>query len=440
MPYLLFSLFVFLILSPLALSSARAAEDPSLDTLFGFTNQPPKAGEPSEKEQPPAAAPAAQNPAAVPAPVPAAESKPEPLFGIPPEQPKAKAPEAPQTTQAPAPLFLPEPKKPETQKPEPRKPEMPVVKGSEPPLFPDFPREPKKAPPQNVDIQKPEPLKAEPVAMPKHLPQPVTAPVAPKEPIPLFAAPAPKMDEPKPAKAATQPASKPASKPVRVLPSQAIPPQSDTPVETARNPSPARIVVPTPPPAPAVKTESQEPIITDITPVKTQKAVVAPPRQSVSTPKAAAPTATVTPKAKTKTASKKPYAAKPLMSEAERRKKTRQMLKKNYDTLSMTLRIDFPAFSSALPRQARLDLQDRVSHLKPEEIVALYGSASMGPKGTPAAARAVAQSRMDRIVSFLGTLGVTADRIITIDRSFTREDAVDMAFVVVKTKRDQPSK
>jgi hypothetical protein len=168
---------------------------------------------------------------------------------------------------------------------------------------------------------------------------------------------------------------------------------------------------------------------------------IAPPSQPVPAAKTVAPKATVKPKSKTqKSFKKKKHATKSARLEADRREKTRQMLEKNYDTLSMTLRVDFPAFSSALPRQARLDLQDRVSGLKPEETVALYGSASMGPKGTPAAARAVAQSRMDRIVSFLGTLGVTPDRIITVDRSFTREDAVDMAFVVVKTKRDEPSK
>jgi hypothetical protein len=127
---------------------------------------------------------------------------------------------------------------------------------------------------------------------------------------------------------------------------------------------------------------------------------------------------------------------KMVMSDEERRQKTRQMLEKSYDALSMTLRIDFPAFSSALPRQSKVDVQDRLSALKPEETVVLYGSASMGPKGTPNAARAVAQSRMDRLASFMESLGVRADRIVTIDRSFTRQDSVDMAFVTVKTKRD----
>jgi hypothetical protein len=127
---------------------------------------------------------------------------------------------------------------------------------------------------------------------------------------------------------------------------------------------------------------------------------------------------------------------KMVMSDEERRQKTRQMLEKSYDGLSMALRIDFPAFSSALPRQSKVDVQDRLSALKPEETVVLHGSASMGPKGTPNAARAVAQSRMDRLASFMESLGVRADRIVTIDRSFTRQDSVDMAFVTVKTKRD----
>lgn len=340
--------------------AAKAAEDPSLDTLFGFTNQPPKSGDQpqDQKEQPtpsPAPAPAVASPAK-----PAAMPKPEPLFGG--AQPEPKAPQAPV-------------------------------------------------------VQTPEP---KPVAPVRVLPTQMMQAETPKQ-------------EPTPPKSVV-------AKPNMITPPADVP--SKTEIKAPKAPEiakPAPVVAPVTPVHEDRTVEQPAAPVTTPEPIKAEAESPAPSvvKEAVVTPKAKTkPKATLS-KRHTKKKLRKKEPTKMVMSNEERRQKTRQMLEKSYDNLSMSLRIDFPAFSSALPRQSKVDLQDRVSTLKPEELVVLYGSASIGPKGTPNAARAVGQSRMDRVGAFLESLGVQPDRIVTIDRSFTRQDSVDMAFVVVKAKRDQ---
>ncbi|MFM7621794.1 MAG: hypothetical protein ACKO57_02305, partial [Alphaproteobacteria bacterium] len=234
------------------------------------------------------------------------------------------------------------------------------------------------------------------------------------------------------------------AKPTMITPPANVP--SKTEIKAPKAPEiakPAPVVAPVTPVHEDRTVEQPAAPVTTPEPIKAEAESPAP---SVVKEAAITPKAKTKPKTKPKATLNKRYTKKKLrkkeptkmvMSNEERRQKTRQMLEKSYDNLSMALRIDFPAFSSALPRQSKVDLQDRVSTLKPEELVVLYGSASMGPKGTPNAARAVGQSRMDRVGAFLESLGVQPDRIVTIDRSFTRQDSVDMAFVVVKAKRDQ---
>jgi hypothetical protein len=415
--FLAASFFATLVLG--GVFSAQAAEDPSLDTLFGFTNQPPQSG-----DQPPAPS---QNPKdAIPA------------VGLPPQNASAQAPAQPPAVTAPS------------------KPEM-----KSEPLFGMAPQKP--APMAPVDTS----------ASPKEMAPRFVAPqvIEPKPVEPKVAVPvAPKVPENKvsaPKEMAPQPVA-----PVRVLPSQMV--KTDTPpaphntmmpaaAPETKKPEPKAnallgtkpdtapvsetVKQPTKPTKPAVATTRPEPApITPIAPAATatmpSAAMQQPEHAKVTTPPPSA-----SPQHKNKTHKNKTYGSskksvqkatpKTLMSDQERRQKTQTMLAKSYDTLTMALRIDFPAFSSALPRQARTDLQDRISALKPEELVVLYGSASIGPKGTGAAAQAVAQGRMDRIGTFLQSLGVKQDRIVKVDRAFTRTDTVDIAFVVVKAKRDE---
>jgi hypothetical protein len=357
MPYFIsFLAALLMFLSP----AARAAEDPSLDTLFGFTNQPPKSGEqPQNQDQPQnQKAPAAASEASPQAPLTASQGKPEPLFGIPPQKTEPTAPQAP---------------------------ERPIVKT-------------------------PEPKTAAPVRV---LPSQLMESDIPAEP---------KQEK------ATQ-------NPVMAQPNILSAPAE---VKTPEAPKAPEVVQPTPAPALIKKEAPAAPVMM---PVVTPEPIKAEAPAHSQVKKALKPKAKAKPSVKKRSAYhkkriQKKEPPKMVMSDEERRQKTRQMLEKSYDALSMALRIDFPAFSSALPRQSKVDLQDRLSALKPEETVVLYGSASIGPKGTPNAARAVAQSRMDRLASFMESLGVRADRIVTIDRSFTRQDSVDMAFVTVKTKRE----
>jgi hypothetical protein len=363
--------------------AAKAAEDPSLDTLFGFTNQPPKSGEqPQNPDQP-------QNQKA---PAPAAD-----LSATPPQAPVVASPNKQDTLPKPEPLFGAAPQKPE--------PIAPIVKTPEPKtaapvrvlpsqlMESDIPAEPK----QEKAHEKPVLAQPNVVPAPVEMPKPaVKTPEAPK---------APEVVQPAPVAVPVDPV------------------QTD---KIAEEPAPA-----------PVKKEEPAAMMPVVTPEPIKAETPAPSQVK----KALKPKAKAKPSVKKRSAyhKKKIHKKSPpkmVMSDEERRQKTRQMLEKSYDALSMALRIDFPAFSSALPRQSKVDVQDRLSALKPEETVVLYGSASMGPKGTPNAARAVAQSRMDRLASFMESLGVRADRIVTIDRSFTRQDSVDMAFVTVKTKRD----
>ncbi|MFN7666834.1 MAG: hypothetical protein ACK5O4_01255 [bacterium] len=343
--------------------AAKAAEDPSLDTLFGFTNQPPQSGDQPQKEQPapaPESAPAA-------APMAASPSKqntlpqPEPLFGAAPEKPEPTAPM----------------------------------------------------------VQTPEP---KPVAPVRILPSQVTTPEAPKPD--------------------TAPQKPVVAEPTIMTPAVEMPSKAEvTPPKAPEMPKPAPALAPTPVhedktvKQPAVPVVTPEPIKAEAPAPSVVKEEVVKPKTKVKAKAKTKPKGTVSKRHSKKKIQKK-SPPKLVMSDEARRQKTRQMLEKSYDSLSMALRIDFPAFSSALPRQSKVDLQDRVAALRPEEIVVLYGSASIGPKGTPNAARAVAQSRMDRVTAFMESLGVRSDRVVTIDRSFTRQDSVDMAFVTVKTKRD----
>ena len=408
--FLAASFFATLVLG--GVFSAQAAEDPSLDTLFGFTNQPPQSG-----DQPPAPS---QNPKDA-----------MPAVGLPPQNASAQAPAQPPAVTAPSkpemksePLFGMAPQKPA--------PMAPVDKSASP----------KEMAPQFVAPQVIEPKPVEPK---------VAAPVAPKVPETKVSA---------PKEMAPQPVA-----PVRVLPSQMV--KTGTPLAPhntmmpAADPEPKKpepkanallgtkpdtapvsetVKQPTKPTKPVVVTTRPEPApITPIAPAATATMPPAEVKQSETT-KRTPPQQAVSAKHKKQRHSKKVSQKEPpktLMSDQERRQKTQTMLAKSYDTLTMALRIDFPAFSSALPRQARTDLQDRISALKPEELVVLYGSASIGPKGTAAAAQAVAQGRMDRIETFLQSLGVKQDRIVKVDRAFTRTDTVDIAFVVVKAKRDE---
>ena len=370
--------------------AAKAAEDPSLDTLFGFTNQPPKSGEqPQNPDQP-------QNQKA---PAPATD-----LLAVPPQAPVVASPSKQDALPKPEPLFGMAPQKPE--------PIAPVVETPEPKtvapvrILPSQlmqatpPAEPKQDTiPENPVMAQPSAVPA-PVEMPKPA---VKTPEAPK--VPEVAQPTPLIMPVAPVKA-DKIAEEPAPAPVKNKEPAAM-----MPVVT---PEPIKAEAPAPS---VVKEESVQP------------------KTKVKAKAKTKPKATVSKRHSKKKIHKK-SPPKMVMSDEERRQKTRQMLEKSYDALSMALRIDFPAFSSALPRQSKLDVQDRLSALKPEETVVLYGSASMGPKGTPNSARAVAQSRMDRLTAFMESLGVRADRIVTIDRSFTRQDSVDMAFVTVKTKRD----
>jgi hypothetical protein len=358
--------------------AAKAAEDPSLDTLFGFTNQPPKSGEqPQNPDQP-------QNQKA---PAPAVD-----LSATPPQAPVVPSPNKQDALPKPEPLFGMAPQKPEPVAPVVQTPETKTVAPVR--ILPsqlmesDIPAEPKQEKTQKNPV----------VAQPNILSAPaeVKTPEAPK---------APEVVQPAPVA-------------VPVAPAQAD--------KIAEEPAPAPV-------------KNKEPAA--MMPVVTPEPIKAETHAPSQVKKALKPKAKAKPSVKKRSAyhKKKIHKKSPpkmVMSDEERRQKTRQMLEKSYDALSMTLRIDFPAFSSALPRQSKVDVQDRLSALKPEETVVLYGSASMGPKGTPNAARAVAQSRMDRLASFMESLGVRADRIVTIDRSFTRQDSVDMAFVTVKTKRD----
>jgi hypothetical protein len=365
--------------------AAKAAEDPSLDTLFGFTNQPPKSVEqPQNPDQP-------QNQKA---PAPAAD-----LSATPPQAPVVASPNKQDTLPKPEPLFGIPP-----QKTEPTAPQAPIVKTPEPKtvapvrvlpsqlMESDIPAEPK----QEKTLKNP--VMAQPSAVPAPVEMPKPAVKTPEAPEVL------------------QPA--PVAVPV-------------APVKEDK-------IAEEPAPAPVKKEEPAAPVMMPVVTPEPIKAEAPAPSQ---VKKALKPKAKAKPSVKKRSAYhkkriQKKEPPKMVMSDEERRQKTRQMLEKSYDALSMALRVDFPAFSSALPSQSKVDVQDRLSALKPEETVVLYGSASMGPKGTPNAARAVAQSRMDRLASFMESLGVRADRILTIDRSFTRQDSVDMAFVTVKTKRE----
>jgi hypothetical protein len=352
--------------------TAKAAEDPSLDTLFGFTNQPPKSGEqPQNQDQ-------TQN-----------QKTPDPatdLSDAPSQAPVVASPNKQDALPKPEPLFGAPPKK-----TEPTAPQAPIVKTPEPKTV---------APVRVLPSQ----------LMESGIPAKPKQEQAPKKPV--------------------------VAKP-DVVPAPAEMPEtvSKAPIETPKAPE-----VQQPAPVPAL-IKKEEPAAPVMMPVVTPEPIKA------ETPAPSQVKKALKPKTKAKHSVKKRSAyhkkkihkkspPKMVMSDEERRQKTLQMLEKSYDALSMALRVDFPAFSSALPRQSKVDVQDRLSALKPEETVVLYGSASIGPKGTPNAARAVAQSRMDRLASFMESLGVRADRIVTIDRSFTRQDSVDMAFVTVKTKRE----
>jgi hypothetical protein len=363
--------------------AAKAAEDPSLDTLFGFTNQPPKSGEqPQNPDQP-------QNQKA---PAPAVD-----LSATPPQAPVVPSPNKQDALPKPEPLFGMAPQKPE--------PVAPVVQTPEPKTV---------AP---VRILPSQMMQTNPPAEPKQDTIPENPVVAQPSAVP------PSVEMPKPAVKTPE-----APKAPEVV--------QPAPVAVPVAPVKADKIAEEPAPAP-VKKEAPTAMMPVVTPEPIKAEAPAPSQVK----KALKPKAKAKPSVKKRSAYhkkriQKKEPPKMVMSDEERRQKTRQMLEKSYDGLSMVLRIDFPAFSSALPRQSKVDVQDRLSALKPEETVVLYGSASMGPKGTPNAARAVAQSRMDRLASFMESLGVRADRIVTIDRSFTRQDSVDMAFVTVKTKRD----
>lgn len=363
--------------------AAKAAEDPSLDTLFGFTNQPPKSGEqPQNTDQP-------QNQKA---PAPATD-----LLAVPPQAPVVASPSKQEALPKPEPLFGMAPQKPE--------PIAPVVQTPEPKtvapvrVLPSQLMEAKTPTEPKQDTIPEKPVVAQPNIL--SAPAEVKTPEAPK--VPEVAQPTPLIMPVAPVKA-EKIAEEPAPAPVKNKePAAMMPVVTPEPIKAE---APAFSVV---------KEESVQP--------KTKVKANAKPKATVS-------------KRHSKKKIHKKSPPKMVMSDEERRQKTRQMLEKSYDALSMALRIDFPAFSSVLPRQSKVDVQDRLSALKPEETVVLYGSASMGPKGTPNSARAVAQSRMDRLTAFMESLGIRADRIVSIDRSFTRQDSVDMAFVTVKTKRD----
>jgi hypothetical protein len=378
--FISFLAILFFSLSP----ASQAAEDPSLDTLFGFSNQPPKSGEQPQDQKAPA--PATDLSPQVSEPLRPSQPKPEPLFGAAPQKaepiaPVVKTPES--KTVAPVrilPSQLMEAKTPAEPKQD-TIPEKPVV------AQPSILSAPAKMPPK-AEIKTPEAPKVPEVAQPA----PVAVPVAPVKEDKI--------------------AEKPVPAPVK----------KETPA--------APVIMPAVTPEP-IKAEAPAPSVVKEEAVQPKTKVKVKAKATAS----AKPKATVSKQhSKKKIQRKEP--PKMVMSDKERRQKTLQMLEKSYDSLSMALRINFPAFSSALPRQSKVDIQDRLSALKPEEIVILYGSASMGPKGTPNSARAVAQSRMDRLTAFMESLGVRADRIVTIDRSFTRQDSVDMAFVTVKTKRN----